>query len=75
MMSEILKPKTINEVVAKFFIKNLPTIGIETDYEYLNEMIEALYSNAGTLPTRLSGGKHGHISLFINYTLYKTLPL
>ena len=71
----ISKPKKIDEVVAKFVIKTLPTISGETEYEYLNEMIQALYANAATVPTTLSGGKHDHVELIINETLYTTLEM
>ena len=72
-MSIILKPKTINKGVAKFVINNLPTISGDPYYESLNEMIQALYSNAGTLPTTVAGVKYGHVGLIIKDTLYATL--
>ena len=38
-----------NEDVAKFIIKNLPTIIVELEYESLNENFQALYANASTI--------------------------
>ena len=67
------KPKTINEVVAKFVINTLPTISGDQDYESLNEMILALYDNAFTLPTTMVGGKYFHVELIMKDTLYATL--
>ena len=69
-MLTILKPKIINKVVAKFVIKNLPTIIGDPGYESLNEIIQALYANVATLPTSFSGGKNGHFGLVTKDTLY-----
>ena len=73
MMLAISKQKTIDNVVANFFIKTLPTISGEPDYESLNEIIQALYANSVTLPTTLAGVKHGHIGLIMKDTIYATL--
>ena len=72
-MLTIPKPKIINKVVAKFVIKAILTISGDPDYEYLNEMIQALYDNVAILPTTLAGGKHDQISLIMKDTLYTTL--
>ena len=72
-MLAISNPQTIDEVVFKFFVKNLPKISGVSDYEYINEMIQSIYANAATLQTTISGGKHGHIFLIMNYALYATL--
>ena len=73
MMLIIFNPKTINEVVAKFFIKILPKISGDPDYESLNEIIQALYFNTATLPTTLSGVKQGRVVLILKYVLYAKL--
>ena len=39
MMSTILNLKTVDKVVAKFFIKTLPTISGEPEYSSLDEII------------------------------------
>ena len=54
-MSKILKPKTIDMFIAKFVIKTLPTVSEELDCQSLNEIVQALYTNASTLPTNISG--------------------
>ena len=60
-------------VVVKFILNNIHTISGDPDYESLNKIIQALYSNVATLPTMLAGGKHGHIGLIMKDTLYTTL--
>ena len=75
MMSKIHKPKTINEVVTIFFIKTLSTSIGESEYEFLNEMIHSLYSNATTLLTTLSGEKYGHVGLIMKDTMYVILAM
>ena len=72
-ISTILNQKTIDEVVAKFFLNTLPTLSLDPEYESPNEIIQALYDNATTLPTNLSSGKHGNIVLIMKYTLYARL--
>ena len=72
-MSTIFKPKIINEVVAKFFIKTLPKISGDPDYESLKEFIQALYTNAATLPTNVFSEKHGHVGRIMKDTLYTSL--
>ena len=72
-MLEISKPKNISEFISKFVIKTLPKIIRELEYESLNEIIQALYDNANTLPTTLTGRKHGPIGLIIKEIMYATL--
>ena len=73
MMLTISIPKTTDKVVAKFFIKTLTTISRELEYDFCNEIIQALYSNVATLPTNMTGVKHGHVEIIIENTLYTTL--
>ena len=72
-MATIINPKKINEIVAKLFIKTLPVISGYPYYKYLNEMIQALYVNATTVPTTRLFRKYGHVSLIMKYTLYSPL--
>ena len=72
-MLTISKPKDIDVVVSKLVTKTLYTTIRYMDYEYLKETIQALYSNAATLPTTLDGEKHGHVGLITKDTLYATL--
>ena len=46
----------VEDVRAKFPIKNIPNIICETTYKSINEMREALYANTPTIPTILNGG-------------------
>ena len=36
-------------------------------------MIQSIYANATSSPTKLGGGKHGHIGLIMSSALYATL--
>ena len=74
-MLNITNPNTINDIIAKVVIKTLPTISGDPDQESINEMIQALYANAATLPTIMAGGKHGHIGLMMKDTMYVTLEM
>ena len=74
-MLTISNPKMIDEVVAKFFIKNISTFSGETDYESLNETTQEFYANFATLTTTLSDLKHGYVGLIMKYTLYTILTM
>ena len=74
-MSMILNPKTVDEAVPNFFINTLPSISRDTDYKSLNEMIQALYSNAVTLPRTISGGKAGNVEIIIQDTINAILAM
>ena len=74
-MSIIMKPKPINNIVAKFFIKTIPTISGETYYKSINNIIQALYTNATTLPKIMVGRKHSYKGLTTKVTLYTTLEM
>ena len=58
-MLMILNPKTVDKTVAKFVINTLLTTSGEWDYEYLNEIIQAIDEDSATIPKTLTGGKHG----------------
>ena len=53
---------TIDMIIVKFIIKNLPTINGDPDYKYINKIIQALYANAATLYTMLSNRKHATLT-------------
>ena len=72
-MLAISKPKRIKKVVSKFVMKTIPIIIGDPDHESLNYKIQALYANVATLPTNLTGGKHGHSGLIVKCNLYATL--
>ena len=67
------KPKIIDKSVDKFVIKTLYTISGESDYKYLNNMIQALYANTTTLKTKIIGGRHRNAGLIMKETMYTTL--
>jgi hypothetical protein len=64
---------SINDIVTKFPLKNIPTITGEPDYSSINEMVQQLYGNAASLPTTLGGGAHGHIGLLMTQAIYATI--
>jgi len=64
---------SVDEIVAKFPVKNIPNITGEPDYEAINHMVQTLYGNAASLTTTLGGGGHGHIGLIMSPPLYATL--
>eukprot|EP00957_Ditylum_brightwellii_P087177 6635143-Ditylum_brightwellii.AAC.1 len=51
------------EVRSKFLHKTLPQCNGETNYDYIHEVMMALYANAVAVTTTLGGGAHGHIGL------------
>eukprot|EP00957_Ditylum_brightwellii_P001762 135182-Ditylum_brightwellii.AAC.1 len=51
------------EVQSKFLHKTLPQCNGEPNYDYIHEVMMALYANAAAVPTALGGGAHGHIGL------------
>ena len=63
----------ITKIINKFIINTLPTSSRDSDYESLNDIIQAVYANIVTLMTMLAGGKHKHVGLIIKYTIYATL--
>ena len=68
-MSKISKPKTIDYSVAKSVTNTLTIISRDPYYESLNEIIQALYANAATLPTILEGEKYVHVGIITKDTL------
>ena len=69
----MVKPTSIDNIVAKFPTKILPPIPGETDYDCISQLNQLMYSNAATLPTTLGGGAHGHVGLIVKATIYVTL--
>jgi hypothetical protein len=64
---------SVDDIVAKFPTKTIPTISGEPDYASINNMVQLMYGNAASLPTTLGGGQHGHVGLIMTPILYATL--
>ena len=64
---------SVDDIVAKFPMKQIPIITGEPDYASINDMVQNLYGNAASLPTTIGGGAHGHIGLLMTPALYATL--
>ena len=69
----MVKPTTVDDIVAKFPTKTLLPITAKPDYDSISQLNQLMYGNAATLPTTLGGGAHGHVGLIIKATLYTTL--
>ena len=46
----------VEDVRAKFPIKNIPNVIVEPTYKAINELREALCENTAAIPTTLGGG-------------------
>jgi hypothetical protein len=64
---------SVDAIVAKFPVKNIPLINGEPDYEAINHLVQTLYSNAASLATTLGGGGHGHIGIIMTAPLYPSM--
>eukprot|EP00957_Ditylum_brightwellii_P186520 14200873-Ditylum_brightwellii.AAC.1 len=51
------------EVQSKFLHKTLLQCHSKPNYDYIHEVMMALYTNTAVVPTKLGGGAHGHIGL------------
>ena len=60
-----VKLQPVDNMTAKFSIKTLPHIDREPLYESINKIMQLLYVNAATLPTKADRGTHGHIGLIM----------
>ena len=69
----MVKPTSIDDIVAKFPMKIPPPISGEPDYDYISQLNQIMYGNTATLPTTLGGRAHGHVGLIMKVTLYVTL--
>ena len=69
----MVKPTSIDNIVAKSLTKILPPIPGEPDYDCISQLNQIVYGNAATLPATLGGGAHGHVSLIMKATLYVLL--
>ena len=69
----MVKPTSIDNIVAKFLTKILLPITGEPDYDCISQLNQIIYGNAATLPTTLGGGAHGRVGLIMKATLYVTL--
>ena len=50
------KSQTVEEIISKFTVKQLPKIDGEPMYESINRWMQSLYANAATLHTTSGGG-------------------
>eukprot|EP00957_Ditylum_brightwellii_P082774 6293309-Ditylum_brightwellii.AAC.1 len=64
---------SMEEVRSKFPYKTLSRCNREPNYEYIHDVMMAVYANAAAVPTALGGGAHGHIGLVMKDVLYGTL--
>jgi hypothetical protein len=64
---------SVDDIVAKFPTKTLPTTEGEPNYSSISTMVQTLYGNAASLSTTLGGGQHGHVGLVMTPILYATL--
>ena len=69
----MVKPTSIDDIIAKFSTKILHPIPGEPDYDCISQINQLIYGNAATLPTTLGGVAHVHIALIMKATLYVTL--
>ena len=69
----MVKPTSVDDIVAKFPTKILTLIPSDPYYECISQLNQLMYGNAATLPTTLGGGVHGHVVLIMKATLYLTL--
>ena len=69
----MVKPTSVDNIVAKFPTKILPLIPGEPDYDCISQLNKIMYGNAETLSTTLGGGANGHVGLIMKVTLYVTL--
>ena len=69
----MVKPTSVDDIVAKFPTKILPPIPGEPDYDCIVQLNQLMYGNVSTLPTTLDGGAHSHVGLIMKATLYVTL--
>eukprot|EP00957_Ditylum_brightwellii_P135831 10360730-Ditylum_brightwellii.AAC.1 len=62
-----------DDTKVRFPNKTITCTDGELNYDSINALCMQLYSNAGTIPTGLGGGRHGHIGLVMDPALYATL--
>ena len=67
------KLQTVEEIISKFTVKHPPNHDGEPTYKIINKWMQLVYANAATLPTTLGGGRHGHLGMIIQPTLYATV--
>ena len=72
-MMTTTKLNNIDKIIAMFIINNPPEISKDTDYKYLNDMIQVLYMKISILLKIMKGGKDSHVLLIVKDTLYSTL--
>ena len=60
----------VEDIKAKFPIKNILRIVGDPTYKTINELREAMYANAAAIPTTIGGGYNGHIGLPMDAEVY-----
>eukprot|EP00957_Ditylum_brightwellii_P117420 8955901-Ditylum_brightwellii.AAC.1 len=66
-------PYKADDMKVRFPNKSITQLDGEPNYDSINALCMQLYSNAGTIPTGLSGERYGHIGLVMDPALYTTL--
>ena len=69
----MVKPTSVDDIVAKFPTKILTPIPGYPDYDCISQLNQLMYGNAATLTTTFCCGAHGHVGLIMKETLYVTL--
>ena len=67
------KTRILDDIPAKFTVKTLPKIQVDTNYKSIKEMMKLLYANETTPLTSQGGGHRVHTSLIIKPTIHTTL--
>ena len=63
----------VEDIREKFTIKTTPKIIGDPTYKAINDLREALYANAATIPTMLGGARNGHIGLLMDTSVYANI--
>ena len=69
----MVKPISVDDIVAEFLTKILPPIPGKSYYNCISKINQVMHGNAATIPTTLVGWAHGHVELIMKAILYVTL--
>ena len=67
------KPKTIDDITAKFIVKTLPNIEVDSYFKAINRMVHLMCDNTATLLVPQWLGHHRHIFIIMNPKQYTAL--
>ena len=70
---KMVKPTSVDDIVAKFPTKILPSIPGKPDYDCISQLNQLMYVNAATLPITPGSDTHGYIGFVMNATLHVNL--